>query len=73
MGPLRYHDRDMNIGLRTRLFAWWYFAIATGFVLLAIRSWLGGEKILWIGLRFGIALGFLTLGILTWKSGTTRR
>lgn len=58
----------MNRTLRTRLFAWWYFAIAAGFVLLAINRWMLGERFWLIGLRFGIAAGFLILGILTWRS-----
>jgi hypothetical protein len=54
--------------LRTRLFAWWYFAIAAGFVLLAINRWMLGERMTLILLRIGIAIGFLALGVLTWKS-----
>ena len=60
----------MNRRLRTRLFAWWYFAIAAGFVLLAINRWMLGERIALILLRFLIALGFLILGVLTWRSRT---
>ncbi len=57
----------MNKSLRTRLFAWWYFAIAAGFVLLAINRWMLGERITLILLRLLIALGFLILGVLTWR------
>jgi hypothetical protein len=60
----------VNKRLRTRLFAWWYFAIAAGFVLLAINRWMLGEHITLILLRFLIALGFLILGVLTWRSKT---
>ncbi|HLG98100.1 MAG TPA: hypothetical protein VKX49_17420 [Bryobacteraceae bacterium] len=60
----------MNKSLRTRLFAWWYFAIAAGFVLLAINRWILGERMTLIVLRLVIAAGFLILGILTWKSRT---
>ena len=60
----------MNRSLRTRLFAWWYFAIAAGFVLLGINRWMLGERITLIILRFVIAAGFLILGILTWRSRT---
>jgi hypothetical protein len=58
----------MNKALRTRLFAWWYFAIAAGFTLLAINRWILGERMWLIILRLGIAAGFLILGILTWRS-----
>ncbi len=58
----------MNKSLRARLFAWWYFAIAAGFVLLGINRWMLGERIFLIILRFVIALGFLILGVLTWRS-----
>jgi hypothetical protein len=56
---------DMNKRLRTRLFAWWYFAIAAGFTLLGINRWMLGERAFLIVLRFGIAAGFLILGVLT--------
>ncbi len=59
---------EMNKALRTRLFAWWYFAIAAGFALLGINRWILGERMWLVGLRFGIAAGFLILGILTWRS-----
>ena len=59
----------MDKRLRTKLFAWWYFAIATGFVLLAINRLLVGERMWLIILRFAIALGFLLLGYATLRSG----
>ena len=55
-------------GLRNRLFAWWYFAIAAGFILLAINRMLVGERMWLIILRFGIAVGFLLLGYVTLRS-----
>ena len=58
----------LHKGLRTRLFAWWYFAIAAGFVLLGINRWMLGERMFLIVLRFLIAAGFLILGVLTWRS-----
>jgi hypothetical protein len=60
----------VNKSLRTRLFAWWYFAIAAGFVLLAINRWMLGERMTLIALRLVIAAGFLILGVLTWRSRT---
>ena len=59
----------MDKRLRTKLFAWWYFAIAAGFVLLAINRLLVGERMWLIILRFAIALGFLLLGYATLRSG----
>ena len=61
---------NLGPGLRKRLFAWWYFAIAAGFVLLGINRWLVGERMWLIILRFGIALGFLLLGYVTLRSKT---
>jgi hypothetical protein len=58
----------MDKRLRTKLFAWWYFAIAAGFVLLAINRWLVGERMWLIMLRFLIAAGFLLLGYATFRS-----
>jgi hypothetical protein len=58
----------MDKRIRTKLFAWWYFAIAAGFVLLAINRWLVGERMWLIMLRFAIAAGFLLLGYATLRS-----
>ena len=60
----------MGKGLRAQLFAWWYFAIAAGFVLLAIRAALVGERIWLVILRFAIAVGFFALGLGTRKSAS---
>jgi hypothetical protein len=54
--------------LRNRLLAWWYFAIAAGFVLLDIHRMLLGESMSLILLRFGIAIGFVLLGWVTLRS-----
>jgi hypothetical protein len=62
----------MTKRLRTRLFAWWYFAIAAGFTLLAINRWLMGEHMSLIILRFAIAAGFLLLGWVTLRSNPKR-
>ncbi|MBZ5594911.1 MAG: hypothetical protein LAP39_21925 [Acidobacteriia bacterium] len=55
--------------LRSRWFAWWYFTIALGFVLLAINRALVGEKVWLIALRFVIAAGFAALGYVELRSG----
>ena len=57
----------MQRRFRSQLFAWWYFAIAAGFMLLGINRWLLGDLLWLVILRFGIAAGFLVLGYLTWK------
>jgi hypothetical protein len=46
----------------TRFYAWWYFTIAVGFLLLAINKALIGEKAWLIVLRVVIAAGFGLLG-----------
>ena len=67
---------DLNISMgkrfRSRLYAWWYFTIAAGFLLLGINRWLLGERLWLVFLRFAIAAGFLVLGYLTWKFKDTK-
>jgi hypothetical protein len=58
----------MDKRIRTKLFAWWYFAIAAGFVLLGINRLMVGERMWLIMLRFLIAAGFLLLGYATLRS-----
>jgi hypothetical protein len=55
---------------RSRFYAWWYFTIAAGFVLLAVNRILIGGKPWLIALRFAIAAGF---GLLAWFELRTRR
>jgi hypothetical protein len=61
----------MGKQLRARLFAWWYFAIGAGFLLLDVRGWIFGERMWLIILRLAIAAGFVALGYGTWKSAET--
>ena len=61
-------NRSMGKRLRARLFAWWYFTIAAGFVLLDVRAWMVGDRMWLIALRFAIAVGFFVLGVGTWKT-----
>lgn len=49
---------------RSRLYAWWYFTIALGFLLLAINRALFAERTWLIVLRLVIAAGFAALGYL---------
>ena len=48
--------------------AWWYCAIALGFMLLAINRAILGERPWLIGLRFVIALGFGALAALEFRA-----
>ena len=56
--------------LRSRWYAWWYFSIALGFVLLAVSRALAGERAWLIAVRFVIAAGFAALGYLELGSGS---
>ena len=55
---------------KKRLYAWWYFTIALGFLLLAINKVLVGEKLWLIAIRVAIALGFAALGYPELRSPT---
>ena len=61
----------MGKGLRTKIYAWWYFSIAAGFLLLAVQRWLLGERLALIWLRVAISAGFFLLGWMTMRQ--TRR
>ncbi len=50
-------------------FAWWYFAIAAGFVLLGLQRLVIGGTLLEAGWRWLVAAGFLALGWLTLRPG----
>jgi hypothetical protein len=54
--------------LNSRWMAWWYSAIALGFVLLAINRAIVGEKLWLIGVRVVIALGFATLALFEFRT-----
>jgi hypothetical protein len=54
--------------LRTRLFAWWYFMIASGFLLLAINRWLLGQRAGLIVAQLVTAAAFLLFGLMSWGS-----
>jgi hypothetical protein len=42
-------------------FRWWYVAIGVGFLLLATRAMILGDRPLNVGLRYVIGFGFLLL------------
>jgi hypothetical protein len=52
--------------LRTRMFAWWYFSIAGGFLLLAINRWLLGQRAGLVLAQFVAAAAFVLFGMLSW-------
>jgi hypothetical protein len=54
--------------LRTRLFAWWYFTIAGGFLLLAINRWLLGQRAGLVIAQLAAAAAFLLFGVMAWNS-----
>lgn len=54
----------LTLPSHSRYYAWWYFAIALGFLLLGINKMLVGEKLWLIGIRLGISAGFAALGYL---------
>ena len=58
--------------LSSRLMAWWYFAIAVGFALLAINRAIIGEKLWLIGVRVIIALGFGSLALMEFRAKNGR-
>jgi hypothetical protein len=59
---------DSMRGRRSRLLAWWYVAIAIGFVLLAIVRAILGEKLWLIGIRVILALGFAALAAMEFRA-----
>jgi len=67
MKRLLRHERS------SRFYAWWYFTIAAGFVLLAVAKMVTGEKPWLIGIRLVIAAGFAALGYLELRSHLKRK
>jgi hypothetical protein len=51
-----------------RWFAWWYAAIAAGYVLLAIANELQGGSKGGVLLRFVIAVGFAALAFIEFRT-----
>jgi hypothetical protein len=56
----------MKNPLRTRMFAWWYFMIAGGFVLLAINRWLLGQRAGLVMAQLVTAAAFVLFGAMSW-------
>ncbi|HXF13009.1 MAG TPA: hypothetical protein VN517_07640 [Terriglobales bacterium] len=55
--------------LPSRWLAWWYLTIALGFLLLAARYALLGEKWWFVGLRVILAAGFAILSYAEFRGG----
>lgn len=53
--------------------AWWYAAIAIGFVLLAVDHLVTGDKLWLVGVRVVIALGFGLLALMEFKTKKRNR
>jgi hypothetical protein len=58
----------MKNPLRTRMFAWWYFSIAGGFLLLGINRLLLGQRAGLVLAQLAAAAAFLLFGLLSWGS-----
>jgi hypothetical protein len=48
------------------MFAWWYFMIAGGFVLLAINRWLLGQRAGLVMAQLVTAAAFVLFGAMSW-------
>lgn len=58
----------MKNPLRTRMFAWWYFTISAGFVLLALNRLLLGQRAGLVLAQLVAALAFALFGVISWGS-----
>jgi hypothetical protein len=56
----------MKNPLRTRMFAWWYFTIAGGFLLLALNRWLLGQRAGLVLAQLAAAAAFVLFGWMSW-------
>jgi hypothetical protein len=50
------------------MFAWWYFTIAGGFLLLGINRLLLGQRAGLVIAQLVTAAAFLLFGLMSWKS-----
>jgi hypothetical protein len=60
--------RAVKNPLRTRMFAWWYFTIAGGFLLLAMNRWLLGQRAGLVLAQLAAAAAFVLFGAMSWGS-----
>lgn len=56
----------MKNPLRTRMFAWWYFTIAGGFLLLALNRLLLGQRAGLVLAQLAAAAAFVLFGWMSW-------
>ena len=56
----------MKNPLRSRMFAWWYFSIAAGFLLLALNRWLLGQRAGLVLAQVAAAAAFALFGAMSW-------
>jgi len=49
------------------MFAWWYFTISGGFLLLGINRWLLGQRAGLVIAQLAAAAAFLLFGLMSWN------
>lgn len=62
------HHAEVRNPLRTRMFAWWYFTIAGGFLLLGINRWLLGQRAGLVLAQLAASAAFALFGAMSWGS-----
>jgi hypothetical protein len=50
------------------MFAWWYFMIAGGFLLLTINRWLLGQRAGLVIAQLAASAAFVLFGLLSWNA-----
>ena len=67
LDPAGRPGSPMKNPLRTRMFAWWYFTIAGGFLLLAINRWLLGQRAGLVVAQLAASGAFALFGFMSWS------
>lgn len=67
IGPVYDPLGSMKNPLRSRMFAWWYFSIAAGFLLLALNRWLLGQRAGLVLAQLAAAAAFVLFGLMSWR------
>ena len=66
-GGVILSNRSLRPWQKSRWLAWWYFCIAVGFVLLAVRFYVLTQNLKMAIVRCAIAAGFTALGFVQLK------
>lgn len=69
IGTIARAPGTMKNPLRTRMFAWWYFSISGGFLLLALNRWLLGQRAGLVLAQLAAAAAFALFGAMSWRGG----